>query len=89
MEVIGLELRCEECGYEEKHEDEVMVINYGHDLKCPKCNHKYMIRFPFVTCFCGAKVYLQRGDTECDNCGQAYNAFGQTITHMGFTEEDY
>ena len=86
--VVGVELSCSGCDYEERHEDELdLAPDFGHDRKCPKCG-KGFYRFPFVVCHCGRTVYLQNGDTECD-CGQAYNAFGDKITHMGFTEDDY
>lgn len=89
MKVVGVELYCQECGYEERHEDECLVPNYGHSITCPKCRKAIMCRSPFVVCHCGTTVYLSIGDTECEGCGQAYNAFGDEITHMGFTEEDY
>lgn len=31
------------------------------------------------TCDCGALVYARRGDTECPQCDQPYNAFGQRL----------
>lgn len=90
MKQVGVELWCEDCSNTIRYEDEYDAPNYGHDYKCPKCGSgKNMFRSPFVVCHCGTTVYLTHGDTECEECGQAYNAFGDEITHMGFTEDDY
>lgn len=39
-------------------------------------------------CSCGEEILLQ-GDTECPNCGQLYNAFGQPLVDPEYWEEDY
>lgn len=90
MKVVGVELWCPDCNNTVRYEDEYDAPNFGWDCICKKCNSKHiMLRSPFVTCDCGTTVYLGHSDTECEGCGQAYNAFGDKITHMGFTEEDW
>lgn len=41
-----------------------------------------------ITCPYCKKKYLS-GDTQCDGCGQWYNAFGQELKDPEFWEENY
>ena len=41
-----------------------------------------------VRCDCGAEHNLGRGDSECDACGQLYNAVGQQLRPQSEWEED-
>lgn len=41
-----------------------------------------------VRCSCGEEFYLD-GDTECPNCGQWYNGFGQELKDPSQWEEDW
>lgn len=87
MKKIGIEIYCNDCNETTRYEDEYDAPNAGY--MCPCCGSREVFRSPFIECDCGATVYLGHGDTECDECGQAYNAFGDKITHMGFTEDDF
>lgn len=41
-----------------------------------------------VRCNCGAEVNLQmHGDTNCDECGQLFNAVGQMLNPPSMWEE--
>jgi ssDNA-binding Zn-finger/Zn-ribbon topoisomerase 1 len=43
-------------------------------VKCPQCSHT---------------VDLERGDTECENCDQMFNAVGQALAPPCQWAEDY
>lgn len=38
---------------------------------------------------CGAKVDLELDDTNCEHCGQLFNAFGQALVDPRLWEEPY
>lgn len=39
-------------------------------------------------CRCGCVVTSYLADTECENCGQLYNSFGQALNHPSQWSED-
>lgn len=42
-----------------------------------------------VRCNCGKEHDLERGDSNCDNCGQMFNCVGQQLKPMDQWEEEY
>lgn len=90
MKKIGVEVYCNKCEHEDKYKDEYEVErkNYGITHRCSKCGSENVYRSPFVVCHCGTTVYL-RGDTQCYECGQWYNAFGDELRDPQFWGEDY
>lgn len=90
MKNIGVEVYCYKCKHEDRYEDELEAErkNYGITHRCSKCGSEGVWRSFFITCHCGATVYLH-GDTQCDNCGQWYNAFGEELMDPQFWNEDY
>ena len=90
MKNIGVEVYCDKCKHEDRYEDELEAEwkNYGITHRCSKCGSEDVWRSFFTTCHCGATVYLH-GDTQCDNCGQWYNAFGEELMDPQFWNEDY
>ena len=90
MEKVGVEVYCNECEHEDRYEDECEAEwkKYGTTHRCSKCGSENVYRSHFVVCHCGTTVYLS-GDTQCDGCGQWYNAFGQELKDPEFWEENY
>lgn len=89
MKIIGLELYCPVCQHEERYEDGETHPSYGHNVECPKCHQAMMSRSTFITCDCGATVYLGGFTNECDGCGKLYNSFGNELRPRSEWEEDY
>lgn len=40
------------------------------------------------TCRCGTEVRIEYDETECENCGQLYNLFGQELRPRSQWEEN-
>lgn len=38
---------------------------------------------------CGHEVNMQMGDTDCEHCGQMFNASGQSLVDPSLWEEPY
>ena len=72
---ILVEIICN-CGYEYKGPEQE-APNYGYE--CPQCGRTRMSKYRSLICHCGCEVWLNGDPNECEQCGQLYNAFGQTL----------
>lgn len=78
--VIGIEVYCNTCGRSASYHDEMKaeLETPGITHRCEHCWSEDIQRDPFVECDCGERVYLS-GDSQCPECGQWYNGFGQQL----------
>lgn len=88
--IIGIEVYCRDCDEETRYEDEegAEIKKPGITHHCAHCGSRNIYRSPFITCHCNTTVYLS-GDTQCDGCGQWFNAFGQELKDPSEWEEDW
>lgn len=73
MAKVMNECSCRSCGADTDTEH--------HEYECPKCGSSDVFNSGIVICDCGERIYLPKGleVVECDQCGNWYNAFGQTL----------
>ena len=69
--VICVELYCQDCGHEER-------LDHS-EYECLKCGSTDVYNSRFITCDCGATVYLSGHTCDCSECGKLYNGFGQEL----------
>ena len=77
----GNELFCYNCD----HSWDVDNLNYKQT--CPSCGcvteglsgATSICHNPFITCKCGARVYLDESVNECSGCSDKYNQDGEAM----------